>query len=278
MDNRPNSVRVIAWLLIFMAGLSLITSILTLNDPKTSEIMRRWISIPLSIQYILMFIGITVQLISGVGILKGMNWARFLYVIFSIVGFVIGIFISPFKIFIVTSIVVFIIVVFYLFRPSANDYFAGREDNRSVEIEVTASISEGPKGARKVISIICYVISGYFLYMMCFLAFVNKPWIFIKFAIVGGFGIVALLFLTIGLGFVRFYNWKRNVGIVFLSAAGFALFVTLSLGWVMREPEFIKELPAGAMNLFGDYVSVSICTAFLGAAGLMLIKISKVNS
>jgi len=278
MDNRPNSVRVIAWLLIFMAGLSLITSILTLNDPKTSEIMRRWISIPLSIQYILMFIGITVQLISGVGILKGMNWARFLYVIFSIVGFVIGIFISPFKIFIVTSIVVFIIVVFYLFRPSANDYFAGREDNRSVEIEVTASIAEGPKGARKVISIICYVISGYFLYMMCFLAFVNKPWIFIKFAIVGGFGIVALLFLTIGLGFVRFYNWKRNVGIVFLSAAGFALFVTLSLGWVMREPEFIKELPAGAMNLFGDYVSVSICTAFLGAAGLMLIKISKVNS
>jgi hypothetical protein len=261
-----------------MAGLSLITSILTLNDPKTSEIMRRWISIPLSIQYILMFIGITVQLISGVGILKGMNWARFLYVIFSIVGFVIGIFISPFKIFIVTSIVVFIIVVFYLFRPSANDYFAGREDNRSVEIEVTASIAEGPKGARKVISIICYVISGYFLYMMCFLAFVNKPWIFIKFAIVGGFGIVALLFLTIGLGFVRFYNWKRNVGIVFLSAAGFALFVTLSLGWVMREPEFIKELPAGAMNLFGDYVSVSICTAFLGAAGLMLIKISKVNS
>jgi hypothetical protein len=57
---------------------------------------------------------------------------------------------------------------------------------------------------RKVISIICYILAGFFVYTVSLLAFVNlrflpsgnKPLLWLKYAVVGGFcipGVVALV-------------------------------------------------------------------------------------
>jgi len=76
------------------------------------------------------YISILVSWISGIGILKRQNWARFLYLIYGIIGLIklISYFASkPLTMIIIPKIIIFLIVVFFLFRPKANDYFAGRE-------------------------------------------------------------------------------------------------------------------------------------------------------
>jgi hypothetical protein len=76
------------------------------------------------------YIAILVFLISGICILKRQNWARFLYLIYGIIGlikFLIYFASKPLTPIIIPIIIIFWIVVFFLFRPKANDYFAGRE-------------------------------------------------------------------------------------------------------------------------------------------------------
>jgi hypothetical protein len=124
MKKRPTSITVIAWILIVMGGISLIASTISLNNPMAKELMNRS-PIPIPIQYAMMYVGLLITLISGIAMLKGQNWARFLYVIWSIIGFVIGIATSPMKVAMIPGFVLFLIVAFFLFRPKANEYFAG---------------------------------------------------------------------------------------------------------------------------------------------------------
>jgi hypothetical protein len=55
--------------------------------------------------------------------LKGQNWARFLYVGWGIAGFLIGITTSPVKAALIPGVVFFLLIVFFLFRPKANEFF-----------------------------------------------------------------------------------------------------------------------------------------------------------
>jgi hypothetical protein len=58
--------------------------------------------------------------------LQGQNWARLLYVVWSAVGFVIGIVTSPIKAAMIPGLVVFVVMAFFLFRPKANEYFSSK--------------------------------------------------------------------------------------------------------------------------------------------------------
>ncbi len=126
MNQRPKSITVICWILIAMGGISLISSTLSLNNPATQELMSKS-SIPISIQYIMMYAGLLVTLVCSVAMLKGQNWARLLYVGWSTIGFIIGIATSPLKAFMIPGIIVFLIIAFFLFRPKANEYFKATE-------------------------------------------------------------------------------------------------------------------------------------------------------
>lgn len=137
------------------------------------------------------------------------------------------------------------------------------------------SLEQRSKVTRKVISIICYVISGFFFYNVCVLAFVNEPPVLAKFAIMGGFCIPALIALGIGLVCAHFRNWKRDVGIVITSAAGFTSFLILTMVCLFMSPEFKEFFPDNTMDFFSDYVSGISCMAILGTAGILLIKNSK---
>ncbi|MBN1378683.1 MAG: hypothetical protein JXA04_05565 [Gammaproteobacteria bacterium] len=126
MNDRPKSITVICWILIVMAAISLITSTLSMNNPIAREIMEKS-PLPINIQYAFMFVGLAVMLISGVVMLKGQNWGRWLYVGWSLFGFVIGITTSPMKVAMIPGLVIFLILVFFLFRPIANKYFKKAE-------------------------------------------------------------------------------------------------------------------------------------------------------
>jgi hypothetical protein len=82
---------------------------------------------PISIQYLMMYIGLLIMIVCGIAMLKRQNWARLLYVIWSIIGFVIGITTSPMKAAMIPGIVIFLIAAFFLFRSKANAFFAGTE-------------------------------------------------------------------------------------------------------------------------------------------------------
>lgn len=133
---------------------------------------------------------------------------------------------------------------------------------------------------RKVISIIFYVISGFFFYNVCVLAFVNEPPVLTKFAIMGGFCIPALIALGIGLACARLQNWKRDVGIVIISAAALTAFMVLTMACLFLSPEFKEFFPDNTitMDFFSDYVSGISCMAILGTAGILLIRNSKKNA
>ncbi|MDD4275272.1 MAG: hypothetical protein PHG14_16295 [Desulfobacter postgatei] len=126
MKERPKSITIICWIEIVSVGISLISSALTLDNPKVQELMANS-SIPITLQYIIMGVGYVITLVCCIAMLKGQNWARLLFVGWSILGFVIGITTSPIKAMMIPGIIIFLIVVFFLFRPKANEYFKATE-------------------------------------------------------------------------------------------------------------------------------------------------------
>lgn len=125
MKNRPTSVTVIAWILIAMGAISATATTITalLHNPMAREIMNKS-PIPIPVQYAMSYAGLLIAIGSGIAMLKGCNWARFLYVFWGIFGFAVGIATSPMKIAMLPGLVVFAVIVFFLFRPKANAYFS----------------------------------------------------------------------------------------------------------------------------------------------------------
>lgn len=135
MNVRPTSITVVAWILIIINVISLITSTISLSNlsnPMVKELLSRN-PIPIPVQFVILYVGIFINLISGIAILKGQNWARLLYVIWNFVGFVIGILTSPMKLTLLPGFLFFLVVTFFLFRPAANKYFAGTKSKINVQ-------------------------------------------------------------------------------------------------------------------------------------------------
>jgi len=132
MKPRPTSITVISWILIVVGVISLITSTAALNNPMAKELMARS-PIPLPVQYAMLYVGLLVTIISGGVMLKALNWGRLLYVIWSAVGFVISLATSPIKMAIIPGFLLYLVVVFFLFRPKANQFFAGSYTQNSAQ-------------------------------------------------------------------------------------------------------------------------------------------------
>jgi hypothetical protein len=93
-----------------------------INNPMTNDLMNKS-PIALPIQYIISYIGILITIVSGIAMLKGKNWARFLYIIWNLIGFAIGIIASPIKMVMIPGFVVFLVAAFFLLSREANKFF-----------------------------------------------------------------------------------------------------------------------------------------------------------
>jgi len=132
----------------------------------------------------------------------------------------------------------------------------------------------------KTLSIFCYIVAGFFVYMIGLLAFLNprflpsgnKPPLWVKYAIVGGFCIPGVVALVIGLALSRFRHWKRDVGIVLASGAGTTAFVVLSMACCLLSPDFKKVFPRNILAFFSDIVTGLSCILLFSVAGIALIK------
>lgn len=142
--------------------------------------------------------------------------------------------------------------------------------------------------ARKILSIIFYVIGGFFCYAANLLAFINiaavktttTPPAWLKLLIVGIFAAPALIALLIGLAITRFQQWKRDTAIVLLSASGLTSFVALTVICIFMSPDAKKYLPPDSpdpLRLGGDWVTgaVSIAACIVAAVLLLVASTAK---
>lgn len=132
-ECRPTSITVIAWILIVISVLNLVTGMVNMNNPMVRELMAKS-PIPIPLQFTMLYLGLTITLACGVAILKGHNWGRWLYVIWNSVGAAIGLATSPMKAMMLPGLVFVFIVAFFLFRPNATHYFmqSGATDEQAV--------------------------------------------------------------------------------------------------------------------------------------------------
>jgi len=132
MKKRLTSVTVAAWILIVTGGISLITTTAMINNPMVLNSMNKS-PFPIPIQYAFTYIGLLITLVSGIAMLKQHNWARLLYVIWSVIGFLVGLATSPMKAAMIPGLIIFIVITFFLFRPRANEYFSSSESSNNAQ-------------------------------------------------------------------------------------------------------------------------------------------------
>jgi len=94
MKERPLSIAVIGWILIAAGILSFISTLVNLNNPLVRELMSKSL-IPMQAQFAMLIIGLAVTVVSGAAILGGRNWGRWLYIVWSVVGMIVGLATSP---------------------------------------------------------------------------------------------------------------------------------------------------------------------------------------
>lgn len=122
MNKRPLSITLICWYLIISETIYLISIPFSLNNPDVRKLMEAS-AMPLIMQYVMMGIGLFIIFSSSIAMLKGKNWARILYVTWSIIGFTLSVATAAVKTVIIPGIIIFLIIAFFLFRPKADEYF-----------------------------------------------------------------------------------------------------------------------------------------------------------
>jgi len=129
MTPRPTSITVIGWLEIVGGVIGLLAAlgmVARRNGPNMLPTLER-IVLPMPIHIAIAFLGAALGLVCGIGLLHRQNWARFLYVGWWLVSFVYSIIIfrSYMPFFLIPSVVIFLIFIYFLFRPVATQYFTG---------------------------------------------------------------------------------------------------------------------------------------------------------
>lgn len=122
MPKRPLSVSIIARLLIVLGAVSLFMTISFFNSPEVRAALAHN-TLPIPVQYAMGIVGLSVMVISGLAMLRGRHWGRVLYITWTLFGTLVGLFTVPQKLTLIPGFVLFLIMIFFLFRPAANAFF-----------------------------------------------------------------------------------------------------------------------------------------------------------
>jgi len=123
----------------------------------------------------------------------------------------------------------------------------------------------------KVIEVLLYVVSAFFFYIVCIIAFVGEPGVSKKVAIMAGFSVPAILALMVGVFVGRPVHWQRSLGFVLVSAASLSLLVVGTIACIVLDSETQGLISPDTLHFFSDWVSGSLCIASSGFVGALLI-------
>lgn len=127
MKDRPKSITIISWFLIITSVISIASTAFTYDNPEVVKMMELS-AMPITLQYILMVIRMAITISCSVLMLKAKNIGRIVYVGWTIISLIIGLFTSPAKAMMIPGVVFFLIITFFLFRPKANEYFSVNQE------------------------------------------------------------------------------------------------------------------------------------------------------
>jgi hypothetical protein len=108
MKSRPLSITIISWIFIIFGSIALLSGVLPLADLKSHWYVH---------------LSRILQIVAGVFMLYGRNWARWLLVAWIAFHIVVGALNGITSL--VMHVVIFSVILFFVFRRDANVYFAG---------------------------------------------------------------------------------------------------------------------------------------------------------
>lgn len=123
MEKRPLSLTIIGWFLVVTSLFSLY-SVLTMGSNELAMRMLDDMGVSLRFQQAMGVIGTIIALVCAYGIFKGLPWSRVLYVGWGIIGLAIGFFTSPMRSVLILSLIFLAVIAYFLFRPTADRWFA----------------------------------------------------------------------------------------------------------------------------------------------------------
>jgi hypothetical protein len=123
MSKRPRSVTVISWISIPFGGLVLFMSLLPKQPGAEASLAGFRSQHPFVYAYIVF--GAALAVVCGVFMLRGRNWARWLFVLWFGYNVISKVVHSPLRLLIPGLL--FAVVVYLLFRPQASDFFRQTE-------------------------------------------------------------------------------------------------------------------------------------------------------
>lgn len=119
MNKRPLSITIIGWICIVFGSIALIAGVLPSGQitaaQRIVELQTHW--------YV--HVSRMVMILSGVLILYGLNWGRWLLVLWLVFHVVVGALHGPMRV--LTHAALFLVGVFFLFRREASAYFRGHK-------------------------------------------------------------------------------------------------------------------------------------------------------
>jgi hypothetical protein len=116
MKARPLSVTIIAWLFMIFGSIALLSGLLPLTGASLTQIIAEFK------MHWMVHLSRVAQIISGLFMLRGHNWARWLLVAW--IAFHIAVGALHGWIQLLTHLLIFSVILFFIFRPRANEYFA----------------------------------------------------------------------------------------------------------------------------------------------------------
>jgi hypothetical protein len=115
MGKRPLPITIIGWIFIAFGSIGFLSSFLppigSLNALSPAEIQTHW----------MVHVARIAGVVSGVFMLKGMNWARWLLVVWIVFHLIVSVLHSLMEL--LMHAVIFAVVLYFIFRPPSSAYF-----------------------------------------------------------------------------------------------------------------------------------------------------------
>lgn len=115
MKERPLSITIISWLFILFGSIALLSGLLPIGGATADQLVAEFKS------HWMVHVARLAAIVSGLFMLRGFNWARWLLVAWIVFHITIGALHSLTQLLI--HVAIFSVILFFLFRPRASAYF-----------------------------------------------------------------------------------------------------------------------------------------------------------
>lgn len=126
IQKRPLIVTIICWFMIIGSLFIPVAIYMGMNNPQMAEMMGKASALPTMVQYGLMGLGVIINILVAIGMLKGKVLARTVYTAYTVISLAISLFASTVKESLIGTVIMSIVIIGLLYIPSANRYFASK--------------------------------------------------------------------------------------------------------------------------------------------------------